>query len=181
MVASAGALFCLASGILVAAAGARQPWVLLCVPFAVLVRAAAGRLGVLLQEVYQRGSPGDSLLQEIGAVVSEVALFWPVARVEGLEAWLVTLCCFLAVLTEFAGVVVVDLGAARRRDGPLDATLRLWALTGLCLLLGVGVKPGWWTTGWFQVLPFLQGWTIVRRLRGALAELQPPSAPADGT
>ena len=173
MVVGAGTLLSVGVGILVAAGGAR-PWMLLCVPLALLARAAAGRLGAMLHSQYQRGSPLDSLVQDLGALVSEVALFWPLARVEGLEAWLVTLCCLLAVLTEFAGVVGLDLGATRRRDGPLDATLRLWVLALICLLLGVGIDPGWWTSLGFQVLPFLQVWTIVRRLRGAAHELRAP-------
>ena len=180
MVTVAGTLLCLGVGALVAAA--QGPWFLMLLALlTLLARAAACRLSTLLAEEHCKGSAVGTLLREVGGLVSETALCWPLATVRGMDARLVTLCCLLALLTEFAGTVVSSIGATRRDDGPMDATARAWALGALCLLLGVGVGPGWWTSVWFQVLPFLLGWTMIRRLRGALAEVGPPTQGADPT
>jgi CDP-diacylglycerol--glycerol-3-phosphate 3-phosphatidyltransferase len=173
MMTVAGTLLCLGVGALVAAV--HGPWYLLLLALVTLLaRAVAGRLSALLAEEHGKGSAVGTLLREVGDLVSEMALFWPLAAVDGLDAWLVTLCCLLVLLAEFAGTVVGSIGAARREDGPMDATTRAWGLGALCLLLGLGLNPGWWTSLWLQVLPFLLVWTIVRRLRLALAEVAPP-------
>lgn len=175
----AGTLLCLGVGALVLAVGGR--WYVVFLAFlALLARAATCRLSALLAQEHGKGSAFNTLWREVGGLASEIALFWPLATVPGLESRLVTLCCLLALLTEFAGAVVGSIGAARRDEGPMDATTRTWALGALCLLLGLGVAPGWWTSLWFQVLPFLLGWTLVRRLRGALAEVAPPPGAAPG-
>jgi CDP-diacylglycerol---glycerol-3-phosphate 3-phosphatidyltransferase len=180
MVTVAGTLLCLATGALVALGRGR--WFLLLLAFfALLAWAAACRLRALLAQEYGQGSVLATLLHEVGVPVSETALFWPLAAVPGHAAWEVTLCCLLALLTEFAGSVAGSIGAARRDDGPMDATTRGVALAVLLLLLGLGFGPGWWTWVWFQVLPFLLGWTICRRLRGALSEVRPSETdPATG-
>jgi CDP-diacylglycerol--glycerol-3-phosphate 3-phosphatidyltransferase len=180
MVTVAGTTLCLGVGALVAAAGGR--WYVVFLAFlALLARAAACRSSALLVQEYGQGSAFVTLLREVGGLVSEIALFWPLAAVGGIESWLVALSCLLSLLTEFVGTVVGSIGAGRRQDGPMDATTRAWALGVLCLLLGVGIGPGWWVSLWLQVLPFLLGWTILRRLRGALAEVEPPAQGAEPT
>jgi phosphatidylglycerophosphate synthase len=137
----AGTLLCLGVGALVAAAG--SPWFLLLLAFlTLLARAAARRLSALLAQEHGKGSALGTLLHEVGGPVSELALFWPLVGVAGMDAWLVTLCCLLTLLAEFAGAVVGRVGATRRDDGPMDAATRAWALGGLLLLLGVGIGPG---------------------------------------
>lgn len=176
MVTVAGTLACLCIGFLVGITGARWYAVFLLVP-GLALRLVTLRVQALLVQEHGRGSLRARLLDEFCRPVSEVGLFWPLAWVAGLDERLVVLCCLLALLTEFAGLVVGAVGAERRRDGPMDDAARTTALAAVCLLLGVGVAPGWWTWVWFQVLPLLQIWTIACRLREGLRQVAPEEPP----
>ncbi len=169
MVTAAGTALCTVLGAATAAAGA--PWYLMWVlVLGLAARLATARLQALLTAEHGRGSLASRLLDEACRPLAEVSLLWPLVRVEGLAAWLVVLACLLALLTELAGLAVMTIGAERRTDGPLDAAGRGAAQAAVCVLLGLGVGPGWWTWVWFQVLPFLQAWTIARRLREGLRQ-----------
>jgi len=170
MVTVAGTAVCLglAATVLVSKAPWPTMWLLIV---ALAARLAALRLQALLVQEQGRGSLTGRLLDVVCRPLSEVALLWPLALVKGIDARLVTLCCLLTLLTEFAGLAVTVIGAERRVDGPMDGCLRAVALAGVCLLLGLGVGPGWWTRVWFQVLPLLLGWTIFRRLREGLKQV----------
>jgi|GEM_PF-1515910 len=178
MITLAGTAACLCIASLVVVVGARWYAVLLLVP-ALVLRLVTLRVQALLVQEHGKGSLAGRLLDEFCRPVSEVGLFWPLAWVEGIDGHLVVLCCLLVLLTEFAGLAVTAIGAERRREGPMDDPTRTVALAGVCLLLGVGVRPGWWTWLWFQVLPFLQAWTIACRLREGLRQVDPgePAAP----
>jgi CDP-diacylglycerol--glycerol-3-phosphate 3-phosphatidyltransferase len=178
MVTVAGTAACLAVSALVAVSGAHRFTILLLVP-AQGLRLAALRLQALLVNEHGKGSLTARLLDEVSRPVSEVALFWPLSFAEGLDGSLVTVCCLLTVLTEFAGLAVTAIGVERRQDGPLDAPTRGLTLATVCLFLGLGVQPGWWTWVWFQVLPLLQGWTILRRLQGGLRQVNGVGSPAE--
>ncbi len=165
MALAAGTIVCLAAGVVTATFRA-GPWLMWVLLAGHLVWLGTLRLCDLLEREQHAGTARLETYREVVDRLAELALTWPLAKVAGLEAWLVTLGCLLALLTEIAGRA----GGARRDDGPMDTTARLCANGLLCLLLGLRIGPGWWTSAWFQVLPFLLGWTMVRRLRAVPAE-----------
>ena len=110
------------------------------------------------------------MLNEIGDVVADTALYLPLALVPGFSIGLVILIAILAIISEMTGVVAVQIGATRRYDGPMGKSDRAFAFGLLSLLLGLGVPAGDWLfyAQWLMVVLLVV--TILNRARRALAE-----------
>jgi len=146
--------------------GAR--WALLLVPAVLLLRMALNAVdGMLAREHGQRSSLG-AVLNELGDVVSDAALYLPFAAVPGVDGVLVVAIVVLGIIGEMAGVVAVQIGADRRYDGPLGKSDRALAFGLLALLLGAGVTPGRWTSVALASIAALGALTILNRSRRAL-------------
>ena len=125
--------------------------------------------GLLAREFAQKSRLG-AVLNEIGDVVSDTALYLPFGFLPGVSPMLVALVVTLGIITEMTGVVAVQIGAQRRYDGPFGKSDRAVFFGALGLAFAVGLTPGVWT----QALLLAAGGgaiiTIIKRARGALAE-----------
>jgi CDP-diacylglycerol--glycerol-3-phosphate 3-phosphatidyltransferase len=99
--------------------------------------------GMLAREHGQKSRLG-ALLNEIGDVVADAALYLPLALVPGFDPRLAVGIVVLAVLSEMTGVLGPTIGASRRYDGPMGKSDRAFVFGLLALLLGLGVRPGAW-------------------------------------
>jgi CDP-diacylglycerol---glycerol-3-phosphate 3-phosphatidyltransferase len=166
----AAALLSLAAGGLVAWRPAAR-WPLLLIPGVLLVRMALNAIdGMLAREHGQKSALGG-ILNELGDVVSDAALYLPLALVPGIYLWLVVILALLAGLTEMTGLAAVQIGASRRYDGPMGKSDRAVALGGLCLSLGLGAPTGSWTNVVLALVDALLVLTVINRSRQALREL----------
>jgi CDP-diacylglycerol--glycerol-3-phosphate 3-phosphatidyltransferase len=117
---------------------------LLLLPAALFARMALNAIdGMLAREHGQRSRLG-ALLNEIGDVVSDAALYLPLALVPGFDPRLAVGIVVLAALGEMTGVLGPTIGASRRYDGPMGKSDRAFVFGLLALLLGLGVRPGTW-------------------------------------
>jgi CDP-diacylglycerol--glycerol-3-phosphate 3-phosphatidyltransferase len=163
------ALLSVATGLAVWRWPAQRP-ALLLVPATLFVRMALNALdGMLAREWNQRSRLG-AVLNELGDVVSDAALYLPFAAVPGLDPRLVVAAVLVAIIGEMAGVVAIQIGATRRYDGPMGKSDRAFAFGLLALLLGLGAAPGRWSTGLVGLIVLLGVVTVVNRCRRALAE-----------
>mgnify|MGYP001557046178 CR=1 FL=1 len=103
-------------------------------------------------------------------VVSDTVLYLPLAVVSGFQSKLVVTVVLLAIISEMAGVVAVQIGASRRYDGPMGKSDRALVFGTVGLALGLGVAPGRWLDAVLCVLTALLMLTIVNRSRKALRE-----------
>jgi len=166
----AAAVLSLAAGALVAWRPAAR-WPLLLIPGVLLVRMALNAIdGMLAREHGQKSALGG-ILNELGDVVSDAALYLPLALVPEIIPWLVVILVLLAGLTEMTGLATAQIGASRRYDGPLGKSDRAVALGALCLALGLGVPIGPWTNVLLALLSAALVLTVVNRSRQALREL----------
>lgn len=166
----------LAAAMLSIAAGA---WVALrpdsrvalaAIPLVLFVRMGMNAIdGMLAREHGMKSSLG-AVLNEVGDVVSDAALYLPFALVAGLPAALVAVIIVLAVTSEMTGVVAVQIGASRRYDGPMGKSDRAFAFGLLSLLLACGVNAGLWSTVLLGGVAVLLILTVANRARRALAE-----------
>jgi CDP-diacylglycerol---glycerol-3-phosphate 3-phosphatidyltransferase len=169
----AAALLSLAAGALVALLpGAR--WPLLLVPAVLLVRMALNAVDGMLAREHGMRSRLGAVLNELGDVASDAALYLPLALVPGAPSALVALAVVLAVAAEMAGVVAVQVGAERRYDGPMGKSDRAVAFGAAALLLGLGVPPGLWLDLLLAAVLALLAATIVNRARAALRQAPAP-------
>jgi CDP-diacylglycerol--glycerol-3-phosphate 3-phosphatidyltransferase len=163
-----------AAGLLSVAAGAAiatrpaSHWPLLLLPAVLLVRMALNAIDGQLAREHALGSRLGAILNELGDVVSDAALYLPLALVPGVGATPVVVVVVLAVISEMAGVVALQVGAARRYDGPMGKSDRAFWLGALALAVGLGVDPTGWAAAVLWVIAALLALTIVNRVRGAL-------------
>jgi CDP-diacylglycerol--glycerol-3-phosphate 3-phosphatidyltransferase len=146
-------------------------WPLLLVPLILFVRMALNAIdGMLAREHHMQSSLG-AILNELGDVISDAALYLPLAGRAGLPGWLVILIVVLAICIEMNGVVAVQIGASRRYDGPFGKSDRAFLFGLLALLLGSGLAPGWWSTLFLVAMLILAVLTIRNRSIKALQEV----------
>ncbi len=122
----------------------RLPFLLL--PVTLFVRMALNALDGMMAREHGMKSPVGAVLNELGDVVSDAALYLPFALVPGVNATLVVLVVILGIIGEMAGALGPLLGTMRRYDGPLGKSDRAFAFGLLGFLIGAGLQPGRWTS-----------------------------------
>jgi CDP-diacylglycerol--glycerol-3-phosphate 3-phosphatidyltransferase len=151
--------------------GAR--WTLLLLPLVLFVRMALNATDGMLAREFGQQSKLGAVLNELGDVVSDVTLYLPFAVISGVSAILVGLVVAIAVMTEMAGVVAAQIGAARRYDGPFGKSDRALFFGALAFALGIGIKAGSWTNVVLALAALAGVLTIINRVRAALAGAKP--------
>jgi len=146
---------------------------LLLLPAALFARMAMNAIdGMLAREHGQRSKLG-ALLNELGDVVSDTALYLPLALVPGFDPRLAVGIVVLAAVSEMTGVLGPTIGASRRYDGPMGKSDRAFVFGLLALLLGLGVKPGTWLVAIQGAILALLLVTVWNRAARALREAEP--------
>jgi CDP-diacylglycerol--glycerol-3-phosphate 3-phosphatidyltransferase len=151
-----------------------QRGVLFLLPIALLLRMALNAIDGMLAREHEMQSALGGFLNELGDVISDIALYLPFALIAGISPVAVVATIVLAVLSEMTGVVAVQIGASRRYDGPMGKSDRAFAFGLLALLLGFGLEPGTWMNAALLVIALLTAMTILNRSRAALEELDQP-------
>lgn len=145
---------------------------LLLVPITLFVRMALNAVdGMLAREHHMQSSLG-AILNELSDVVSDAALYLPFALLPAFDPSLVVLIVVLAVISEMAGVVAVQIGASRRYDGPMGKSDRAFVFGLLGLLYAVGVNIESFSNIALLIVLVLLAWTTINRSRRALKELE---------
>jgi CDP-diacylglycerol---glycerol-3-phosphate 3-phosphatidyltransferase len=143
-------------------------WVFVLVPVWMLLRMAFNAMdGMLAREFGQQSALGG-FLNEITDVIADAALILPFAALPGFAPGAVVAVCLAAWLTEFAGVVAVAVGAARRYDGPMGKSDRAFVFGSVGLFAAFGFSFERWGVWVLAALLALLAWTTVNRVRGAL-------------
>ncbi|CNC60132.1 CDP-alcohol phosphatidyltransferase family protein [Yersinia alsatica] len=123
--------------------------------------------GMLAREFNQQSHLG-ALLNEIGDIVSDAALYLPFALLPFARPELVILAVFLALLSEFCGVMAQTLGRPRGYQGPMGKSDRalLFGAYGLAIALWPQALA---YSGWlFALVSILLLWTCINRCWAAL-------------
>lgn len=145
-------------------------WVLALVPVVLFLRMALNAIDGMLAREHGMKSRLGAVLNELGDVVSDAALYLPFAFVPGVPAGWVVLVVLVGILGEMAGVVAVQVGASRRYDGPFGKSDRAFLFGLLALLLAIGVEPGAWVGILLAAACALGVLTVFNRARAALRE-----------
>lgn len=145
-------------------------WPLLVLPGFLFVRMALNAIDGMLAREHHMQSRLGAVLNEVGDVLADAALYLPLGLVPGFSAPLVVVISVLAIISEMTGVVAVQIGASRRYDGPMGKSDRAFVFGLGALLLGLGVPIGPWLFYGQVLVVALLGMTIYNRARRALAE-----------
>jgi CDP-diacylglycerol--glycerol-3-phosphate 3-phosphatidyltransferase len=145
-------------------------WSLLLVPAVLFVRMALNAIDGMLAREHGQKSRLGAVLNEIGDVVADTALYLPFALVPSFDPLQIVLIVILAIISEMTGVVAVQIGVPRRYDGPMGKSDRAFLFGLAALLLGLGVAPGKWQQIALPAMIALLVVTILNRARRALAQ-----------
>jgi len=145
--------------------------VLLLLPVVLFLRMALNAIDGMLAREHNQKTPLGAILNELGDVFSDAALYLPLALIAPFDPILMVLIVLFAVISEMTGVLGVTIGASRRYDGPMGKSDRAFVFGALGLLLGLNVpilplvRPILWIVLTLLLL------TVLNRARGALREL----------
>lgn len=167
-----GVLLVYATGPMLNARSLQLLWLLL--PVWLFLRMALNAIDGMLAREHQQKSHLGAVLNEVGDVVSDLALSIPFLvlawRLDDLLAvLLMSALLVLALLTEFIGVIGPMLGASRRYDGPLGKSDRAFMFGALALAYGlgwlaVGATVLSWVFGLAILLSLLTCWNRIRAM-----------------
>ncbi len=150
--------------------GAFLPLILL--PVVLFVRMGLNAIDGMLAREHDQKSNLGAILNELGDVLSDAALYLPFAAHPFFPSELVVGLVVLAIIGEMTGVVGVQIGASRRYDGPFGKSDRA-ALFGICgTLAAFGVTSGLFFTVVMGIGVLLSAVTIWNRANNALKELE---------
>ena len=128
------------------------------------LRMALNALDGLLATHTGRKTRLGAMLNEVCDVVADLALYLPVALLQGVPPVLAVLAACGAAVVEMTGLAALAAGVARRFDGPMGKSDRAVAYGLIGLLAGCGASP-MWITGVLSLVALLLAWTLVNRLR----------------
>lgn len=150
-------------------------WPLLLLPAFLFVRMALNAIDGMLAREHGQKSRLGAVLNEVGDVIADTALYLPLALVPGFSAPLVVIAVTLAIITELTGLVALQIGATRRYDGPMGKSDRAFVFGLFALLAGLRIPLAAWLTPALALILVLLAFTIINRARRALADTPRPS------
>jgi len=156
----------LAVGAAVGALAATHRWLLL-LPAWLLARMTLNAMDGMAAREHHMSTRLGGALNEVGDVVSDVALYLPLAAVVPGPPWPAVAFALGAVLTEFCGVLGPALGGPRRYDGPMGKSDRALVVGVLGLVAGLDARAlAWWPAVlWLaSALAALTCWNRVARI-----------------
>lgn len=143
---------------------------LLLIPLTLFLRMALNAIDGMLAREHNMKSRLGAVLNEMSDVISDTALYLPLALVPAFNLWLIVGLVILAVMVEMMGVVAIQIGASRNYAGPMGKSDRAFAFGLLALLLGLGTPEGAWVTAVLSAMLLLSVFTLYNRARRALLE-----------
>lgn len=150
---------------------AKWQWPLLLLPPILFVRMALNAIDGMLAREHNMQTPLGAILNELGDVVSDAALYLPFALVPGINAAIVVVFVMLSVISEMTGVVAVQIGARRCYDGPMGKSDRAFLFGLIGLLLGLGMHVHLLINVVIAIALALLILTIKNRAQSALKEV----------
>ena len=154
-----------------------SPLLWLCVPAWMFIRMALNNIDGMLAREHNMATPQGAILNEMGDVISDSALFLAFAALPGINIPLLVILTLLAVMSEMIGVVAIQIGSSRRYDGPSGKSDRALFFGILGLLYALGINPGAWSTAVLLLITILLCLTILNRAKAALQEAEDSAEP----
>lgn len=147
------------------------PWLLL--PAVLLLRMALNAIDGMLAREHGQATPLGAVLNEFCDLLSDLALYLPFALLDLVHTGLLLGLALVALLGEFAGVLIQALGGQRRYDGPMGKSDRALVFGLLALAVGLGMARAPWVDVVLALCLLLGLLGLVNRLGRGLAELGP--------
>ncbi|WMY76670.1 CDP-alcohol phosphatidyltransferase family protein [Buttiauxella selenatireducens] len=146
------------------------PKLFVLLPVVLFIRMALNALdGMLARECHQQSRLG-AILNELGDVLSDIALYLPFMLLPESNMLLVLVMLFCAVMTEFCGVLAQTINGLRSYAGPLGKSDRALVFGAWGLVLAIWPQWVQWNNVVWGIATVLLLWTLVNRCLSALRE-----------
>lgn len=141
---------------------------LVLVPAMLFLRMALNAIDGMLAREHNMKSDLGGYLNELGDLLSDAMIYLPFSLIPGISSVLVVSLVILALVSECAGILAVQIGQERRYDGPMGKSDRALVFGIFSLLLGFGVQVGVWVHVMLVGILGLLCLTISNRVKNAL-------------
>lgn len=142
--------------------------ILWLMPIWLFVRMALNAIDGILAREHQQTSKLGAYLNELCDVISDTALMLILLPIAGINSIAVFSVIFLALLSEYAGVMAPLIGEKRRYDGPMGKSDRAFVLGALCVALALNIISMTFLNGILWAMVALLMFTIYQRIKRAL-------------
>jgi CDP-diacylglycerol---glycerol-3-phosphate 3-phosphatidyltransferase len=149
-----------------------QHSLLILLPPLLLLRMMLNAIDGMLAREHQMKTPFGAILNELGDVISDAALYLPFGLLPGVSGALVTILVLLAIISELAGVLGLTVGSQRQYDGPMGKSDRAVVFSVIALLFTIGVLPNPGLDLVWIGLIGLSMWTCINRVNSTLMEIE---------
>lgn len=110
-------------------------WFLILLPLWMLLRMAFNAIDGMLAREFNQQSKLGAYYNELCDVISDTALYLCFIAFGFIQSELLILIGFLAILSEYAGVMAPLVGAERRYDGPMGKSDRAFGFSLLAIII----------------------------------------------
>ena len=139
-------------------------------PVFLFLRMAANAIDGILAREHGMKSRLGAILNEVGDVVSDTALYLPFILLAGVNGFWVMLAVIIAIIGEMVGILGQVVGSSRRYDGPMGKSDRAAVFGLIGFLIGIGVPVAGWINWAMAAIALLGLVTLLNRARKTLAE-----------
>ena len=140
----------------------------LFVALGLILRMMLNALDGMMARIYDMKSRSGEVLNEIGDVVSDIAIFYPLMFLSGLDCKLAFGFIVLSIVNEFCGILSKAMGAGRRYDGPMGKSDRATVVGALCLLFYFDIEVQEYLNYIFITILLLVSLSSIIRLKHAI-------------
>ncbi len=140
----------------------------LIIPIGLLIRMALNALDGMMARTYNQQSKLGEVLNEVGDVISDLFIYFPLLKIFSQDLYLVALFLVITVLNEFSGLIGKIISQERRYDGPMGKSDRAFVISIVAILLFFDINIFEYSTWIFIVLNSLIAISTYKRLSNSL-------------
>jgi CDP-diacylglycerol--glycerol-3-phosphate 3-phosphatidyltransferase len=107
----------------------------LFVSLGLLIRMMLNALDGMMATSYNLKSKKGEVLNEIGDILSDIAIYFPFIYFKSLSLELIIIFISLSVINEFCGLLAKSVSGIRRYDGPMGKSDRAFLVGIICIVL----------------------------------------------
>ena len=107
----------------------------LFVSLGLLIRMMLNALDGMMATTYNLKSKKGEVLNEIGDILSDIAIYFPFIYFKSLSLELIIIFISLSVINEFCGLLAKSVSGIRRYDGPMGKSDRAFLVGIICIVL----------------------------------------------
>ena len=145
-------------------------YIFFIVPFVLFLRMALNAIDGMLAREHNMKSNLGFILNELGDVISDTAIYLPFGLINGINIMLISIFVCLSIISEMTGVLALFTGNTRRYDGPLGKSDRAFIISLFSIIYSVGFTIEKWANSAFVIIIFLLVITIINRIRQGLKD-----------